>query len=180
MSSTRRKLEDTNCTSADQVASLHQCTESVFNPQFSIISNAYTTSLFIPECVLRQKYLADSLSMRQIASEFACSKTHVRNLLLKYKIPLREQSKYRKESSRIYGKRKVASKVIDHKGELRTITAIKRMYAEGVSTRAIARFLDAVKIPTKQQGKGWHNYMIIKILERDGVCAEGRGVGGKE
>lgn len=51
------------------------------------------------------------------------------------------------------------------------------MYDEGVSTRAIARFLDAVKIPTKQRGKGWHNYMVIKILKREGIYIEKHGQG---
>ena len=43
------------------------------------------------------------------------------------------------------------------------------MYGEGISTNAIARFLDAVKIP----GKGWHNYMVIRILAKGrGICRE--------
>ena len=80
---------DANCILNWMVVFLRSCTESVLNSQFSIISNAYTTSLFIPEGVLRQKYLVDRLSMQDIAREFSCSKTRIRNLLLKYKIPLR-------------------------------------------------------------------------------------------
>ena len=58
---------------------------------------------------------------------------------------------------------------MDHKAELRTINTIRTMYAEGISTNAIARFLNTMKIPTKQQGKGWHNYTIAEILRREGV-----------
>ena len=132
-------------------------TESVLIPQFLVKLNIYVTSPPITESVLRQKYLADSLSMRQIASEFACSKTHVRNLLLKYKIQRRAPHKYG-NMWYSYGKQKVRGRTIEHKAELRTIAAIKKMYSEGVSTRAIARFLDTMKIPTKQQGKGWHHH----------------------
>lgn len=85
-------------------------------------------------------------------------------MLLKYKITLREPSEYSKDDWRIYGKRKVGVKTVDHKGELRTVAAIKEMYSEGVSIAAIARFLDAMKIPTKQQGKGWHRGIVAPRL----------------
>ena len=146
-----------------------QDTELLFNQKLSMRSGTYNTSPRIPESLIKQKYLENRLSIREIAREFSCSKSHVRNQLLKYSIPLREPFKLHKDNSRVYGKRKVGVRTVDHKGELRTIAAIKRMYGEGVSTRAIARFLDAMKIPTKRQGKCWHNYMVIKILEREGV-----------
>ena len=128
----------------------------MFNQQLSMKSGVYDTSPLIPDSLIKQKYLEDRLSIRDIAREFSCSKTHIRNQLLKYSIPLREPFKLHKDNSRIYGKRKVGNRIVDYKGEIRTITAIKRMYSEGVSTRAIARFLDAMKIPTKRQGKGLH------------------------
>ena len=90
-------------------------------------------------------------------------------MLLKYKITLREPSENSKDDWRVYGKRKVGVRTVDHKGELRTIAAIKEMYSEGVRIAAIARFLDAMKIPTKQQGKGWHRGMVTKILVREGL-----------
>ena len=145
-------------------------TESVLIPQFLIKLSIYVASPPIPEGVLRQKYLTDCLSMRQIASEFACSKTHIRDLLLKYKIPIRVSHKY-DNMWYAYGKRKVRGKVIDHKAELRTIATIKKMYAEGMSASAIARCLDTMKIPTKQQGRGWHHHTIAQILKREeGLC----------
>ena len=154
-----------------------QCAEYVLTPQLSIKFETYITSRQIPEGVLRQKYLADRLSMRQIASEFACSKTHVRNLLLKYKIQRRAPHKHG-NMWYSYGKQKVRGRTIEHKAELRTIAAIKKMYSEGVGTRAIARFLDTMKIPTKQQGKGWHHHTITQILKREEVCvARHRGRG---
>ena len=62
---------------------------------------------------------------------------------------------------------------MDHKAELRTIATIKQMYREGNSTSAIARFLNTMKIPTKQQGKGWHNCTVAEILRREGVYVVG-------
>ena len=160
-----------------QVELSNHDTESVLIPQFLVKLNIYVASSPITESVLRQKYLADSLSMRQIASEFACSKTHVRDLLLKYKIQRRAPHKHG-NMWYSYGKQKVRGRTIEHKAELRTIAAIKKMYSEGVGTRAIARFLDTMKIPTKQQGKGWHHHTITQILKREEVCvARHRGRG---
>ena len=31
-----------------------------------------------------------------------------------------------------------------------------------------------MKIPTKQQGKGWHNYTVAEILKREGVYGSGK------
>ena len=131
--------------------------------------DSYLTSPFISESVLIKKYLENRLSISEIAQEFLCSKTYVRSLLLKYNIPLHKQSERRGSRWDAYGRRKVNGKAIDHKGEQRTIATIKQMYSEGISTNAIARFLNTMKIPTKQQGKGWHANTIIKILKREGV-----------
>ena len=98
----------------------NHCAESVLIPHISIRSTICITSRRIPEGVLRQKYLVDRLSMRDIAREFACSKTHIRDLLLKYNIPLR-QPNIRHNKWYAYGKRRVSGKTIYHKGELRTI-----------------------------------------------------------
>ena len=146
-----------------------QGAESVLNRKLLMELDSYLTSAFIPESVLRQKYLKNRLSTRVIASEFACSKTYVRSLLLKYNIPMRKTSDYRGSRWFAYGKRRVGGKTIDHKGEQRTIATIKQMYAEGISTNAIARFLNTMKIPTKQQGKGWHNCTVTDIIRREGV-----------
>ena len=140
----------------------------MLNLQFSMTSSIYIASPPIPEGVLRQKYLVDRLSMREIAREFACSKTRIRDMLLNYNIPLRRPSQPPKSRWTTYGKRKVRGKIVDHKAELRAVATIKQMYAEGVNTSAIARFLNIMKIPTKQQGKGWHQNTVAKILKREG------------
>ena len=152
---------------------IDRATESVSNQQLSMRSEIHSTSPLIPACLFREKYLENSLSMRAIAREFSCSKTHVRNLLVRYNIPLRQPHKYH-DRWYAYGKRRVGGKTIDHKAELRTIATIRQMYDEGLSVSAIARCLNAMKLPTKQQGKGWHQNTVAKILKREGVYVEGR------
>ena len=153
---------------------VNQATENVSNQQLSMRSGSYKTSPIIPEGVLRQKYLENRLTTRAIAHEFSCSKTYVRSLLQKYNIPRRQSSDYRGSRWYAYGKRKVNGKTVEHKGEQRTIAAIKRMYAEGMNTLAIARCLNTMKIPTKRQGKGWHYCTVATILKREGVYIVGR------
>ncbi len=151
--------------------------EYVLIPQISIILGCCITSRQIPESVIRHKYLENRLSMRDIARELACSKTHIRDQLLKHNIPLRQPNR-RYNKWYAYGKRRVSGRTIAHKGEKRTIATIKQMYGEGIGIRAIARFLNTMKIPTKQQGKGWHHFTVTQILKREGVYVVGRkGVG---
>ena len=168
--------------------STHQYTESELNCKLIMELDSYLTSPIIPESVLKQKYLENRFTTRAIASEFSCSNTYVRSLLQKYNIPLRKQSKRRGSRWYAYGRCKVNGKTIDHQGEQRTIATIKQMYSEGISTNAIARFLNTMTIPTKQlergsdgqasmnevNGKGWHANTIIKILKREGVYALGK------
>ena len=166
--------------------------ESILNQALSMESDSYIASSFIPECVLRQKYLENQLSMREIASEFACSKTRVRDMLLNYNIPLRRRSQAPQHRSTTYGKRRLKGKIVEHKAELRAVATIKehkaelravatikQMYREGINTMAIARCLNTMKLPTKNQGKCWHQNTVAKILKREGVYVVGhkaRGV----
>ena len=128
------------------------------------------TSLPIPESVLKQKYLKNYLSIREIAKEFSCSKTKIRSLLLKYKIPLREPSKcHHKYNSCTYGKKKVNGQTLDHKRELKTIKIIKELYVKGINPNTIAKVLSTMKIPTKQHKKDWHHQTIINLLKRESL-----------
>ena len=152
----------------------HQQTKFSLNQKISIKSSSCTAYLPISEALLKQKYLGNRLSMREIAEEFSCSKTRIRDLLLKHNIPLRSPYRYHNRWY-AYGKRMVGGKTIEHKGELRTIATIKQMYGEGMNTSAIARCLNTMKLPTKKQGKGWHQNTVAKILKREEACyVEGR------
>ena len=152
-----------------------ECRETEFSLDLKILIKSITCITYspIPAALLKQKYLENSLSIREIANEFSCSKTRIRDQLLKHNIPLRQPYK-RYNKWYAYGKQQVGGKTIDHKGEQRTIATIKQIYSAGVSTSAIARFLNTMKIPTKQQGKGWHQNTIAKILRLEGVYIVGR------
>ena len=168
---------DTFCLSPCRVEQDSYCAEYLSNQKLSMRSGTYDTSPLIPKALIKQKYLSNRISIRDIAREFSCSKTRIRSQLLKYGILLREPNKYHKDHWRIYGKRWAGGKAVDHKGQLRTITTIKQMYSEGVNTVAIARLLDTMKIPTKQQGEGWDHSMVTAILKREGVYVERRRAG---
>ena len=145
-------------------------TENILNPQFSMKSTISINSLSISEDVLKQRYLKNHLSTREIAKEFSCSKTKIRSLLLKYKIPLRKPSRcHHKYNSHAYGKKKVSGKIIDHKRELKVIEIIKKLYVKGINPNSIAKVLSTMKIPTKQRKKDWHHRTIINLLKRENI-----------
>ena len=147
-----------------------QWAENILNLQFSMKSTISITSLSISEGVLKQKYLKNRLSIREIAKEFSFSKTKIRSLLLKYKIPLRQPSKgHYKCDSRTYGKKKVNGQTVDHKRELKTIEIIKELYVKGINPNTIAKVLSTMKIPTKQRKEDWHHHIIINLLKREGL-----------
>ena len=121
--------------------------KNVPNPQFSMKSTISIASSSIPENALKQKYLKNYLSIREIAKEFSCSKTKIRDLLLKYAISLRKPSKcHQRHDSRTYGKKKINGKTIDHKRELKTIETIKKLYIKGINPNTIAKVLSTMKI----------------------------------
>ena len=70
--------------------------KSALNPQFSMTSETCIASLRVSERKLRRKYVNNCFPINDIAREFSCSTKRIKGLLLKYKIPLRELSKYHK------------------------------------------------------------------------------------
>jgi hypothetical protein len=143
-------------------------TGNVLQPKTVIPSSIKTLPFVFCKAVLHQKYVLEKRSMRQIAAEFASSKTAVRDALLRYGIPLREAGENPRRAHNLrFGRRSVNGKVVVHKGEERAIKSIFKMHREGLSNGAIARVLTEMKIPTKQQGKKWHREMVRQILVRE-------------
>ena len=152
------------------VDATHQWAKKVLNPEFSMKSTISSTHPSISESVFKQKYLKNHLSIREIAKESSYSKTKIRDLLLKYNIPLRKPSKgHYKYDSRTYGKKRVNGQIIDHKKELKTIETIKKLYAKGINPNTIAKVLSTMKIPTKHHKKEWHHHTIINLLKRENL-----------
>ena len=149
--------------------------KNVLIPQFSMKSTVSIALMPIPKSVLKQKYLKNYLSIREIAKEFLCSKTKIRDLLLKYKIPLRGPSRcHQRYDSRTYGKKKMNGKTTDHKRELKTIETIKKLYIKGINPNTIAKVLSTMKIPTKQRKEDWHHHTIITLLKRENIYKQGK------
>jgi ribosomal protein S4 len=92
------------------------------------------------------------------------SKDSVRRGLEKFGIEIREKSKHHGNPSQPkYGQRKIQKGLIEHKTEKRTIDTIAQMREEGLSLRAIARFLNQMKVPTKKRGESWHPEMVRRL-----------------
>jgi hypothetical protein len=69
-----------------------------------------------------------------------------------------------------YGRKIIGHSLDTHKSETQIISSIKKMYCdEGLGPVAIARILDAMKVPTKKQGKKWDHSVVIAILERERI-----------
>jgi hypothetical protein len=142
-------------------------TGNVLQPKTTITSNINTLQVTLNEHVLRQKYVLEGRSLRQIAREFASSKTGVRTALVRFGIPLRKTGQRPRTHNNLpFGKKAVKGKVVDHKGEKRVVESVLKMHREGLSNCAIARVLTEMKIPTKQQGRKWHPEMVRQILKR--------------
>ena len=123
----------------------------------------------ISKDVLNEKYTQNGLSLNDIAKEFSCSMTRIRDFIIKYNIPIRIPCRHHKESKRQYGKKIYKGKVIEHKKEQNNIEAIKKMYCkEKINPNTIARLLNNMKIPTKRQGQKWRHNTVIGILKREG------------
>jgi len=142
-------------------------TGNVLQPKTTITSMVNTLPVTFNEAVLHQKYVLEKRSLRQIAREFASSKTTIRQALVRFGIPLKNKgSSVNRVHALPFGKRCVNGAVMQHKGEQQVIRSVLKMHREGLSNNAIARVLTEMKIPTKQQGKAWHHEMVRQILLR--------------
>lgn len=116
--------------------------------------------------VLHQKYIVEQLSIRQIAEEFLSSREAVRVGLINAGIELREACKPHGRPSQIrYGKKIIKGKVVEYQAEIKVVTAVRQMRAQGLSLREIAENLSAIGVPTKCNGKKWHPEMVKRILQ---------------
>ncbi len=123
-------------------------TGNVLHAKTVIQSRIKTGSLTFNKAVLHQKYIVERRSMRQIAAEFASSKTAVRNALKTLGITLRERWKNPYRSHNLpFGKKLNKGKVIDYEWEQEVIRSIVKMHEDRLSSMAIARALTAMRIP---------------------------------
>lgn len=140
-------------------------------PNIPIISNIQQLPLFKSESFLRQKYLEEKLSSRQIAALTVSARSTVMKYLKAYDIPLRSEDEalLHNKGQMAYGERRVNGSVISHQREIENIEKIKTLRAQGFSYWKIADVFNSMKIPTKNKGSRWHPTTIMKILKASSV-----------
>ena len=110
--------------------------------------------------------MVEDLSVKQIASEIMSSTSTVRKWLLHFRIELRSKSQHHGNPAQVkFGQKRKLGKLEDHQREQRVIKMVKHLRDQGLSLRAIAKTLNELKVPTKNQGKKWHPETIIRILD---------------
>ena len=142
-------------------------TGNVLHAKTVIQSRIKTGSVTFNKAVLHQKYAVEIRSMRQIAAEFASSKTAIRNALVRFEIPLRDRARNPHRLHNLpFGKKLVKGKVVDYEREQEVIRSILKMRGNGLSNTLIAQAFTAMKIPTKKRRLKWHPEMVRQILLR--------------
>jgi hypothetical protein len=118
--------------------------------------------------LLCQKYILEKCSMKEIANQFGYAKSTVMKALKEHKIQTREPHKNHSQSSYlIYGKKQMRKKLVNYKEEQIVIKTILQMSKQGLSLKQIGDNLQALEIPTKNQGRKWHPQVIKRIIERN-------------
>lgn len=116
---------------------------------------------------LEEKYFKNGFSIAQIAEETLSSRAAVRDALIEFGIPLKQQGKPGLRPAQVpYGYRRLDGMLAPHLGEQRVIQSIRKMSKDGLSYRQICDFLTSVSVPTKNQSKGWQPEMIRRLLTR--------------
>lgn len=116
---------------------------------------------------LEEKYVKNGRSITQIAAETLSSRSAVRDALIEFGIPLKQQGKPGLRPAQVpYGYRRSDGLLVAHLAEQRVIHSIRKLSNDGLSYRKICDFLTSVGVPTKNQGKGWQPEMIRRVLTR--------------
>ncbi len=93
------------------------------------------------------------------------SKESIWSALIKSNIFLRDKDQHHGSPSQLkFGVERKALSSVEHKAEQRTVDIVRQMKAEGLSLRGIARYLNQMKVPTKNKGMKWHPEMVRRII----------------
>lgn len=133
-----------------------------------IISNIQQLPLYKSECFLREKYLEEKLSARQIAALTVSARSTILKYLEEYDIPMRSEDEtlLHNKGQMAYGERLVNRQIIAHQREIETIEKIRALRKQGLSYWKISDVLNAMDIPTKTRRAKWQAATVMKILKR--------------
>ncbi len=134
----------------------------------SIISTVQHIPPYKSEFFLRQKYLVEMLSTRQIAEQVFSARSTVVKHLRSYGIPMRPEDEAHalNNGQCAFGEKIVAGKVVPHKGELEILRRMEVLRQHGLSYWKIAADLNSRCVLTKNRKSRWHATTVMKMLRK--------------
>ncbi len=134
-------------------------------PKLSIFSGIRQLPRYRSESFLRQKYLVERLSIKEIAAEIFSSRTAVASALKRFGIPIRPSDVTHKTRAQLrYGEAWRNRQVVVHKREQENLAKMQKLRDQGFSYWKIADVLISMKVPTKTGRGPWHARAIQKML----------------
>lgn len=118
------------------------------------------------ESFLRNKYVTENLSAKDIAKLANYSKASIFKYLDEFKITKRESGKCIKKATCSYGMKYKLGHEVAHKRERHMISYIRKLSSQGLSNEKIAKVLTEDKYPTKTRVGKWHRKTVWEILNR--------------
>lgn len=119
----------------------------------------------LTESFLKEKYLKEGLSSKEIASLAFSSRATVTNYLNKYGIPLKKVTR-RNNGGTVFGFRKYGGKSITLKKEQDIMELIKLYRSKGYSYQKVADLLNEQQIGTKTKKGFWYSKVVRQIYLR--------------
>ncbi len=133
----------------------------------SIISAVQHIPPYKNEFFLREKYLVEKLSTRQIAALVFSARSTVVTHLKAFGIPMRAEDEAHdlNNGQCAFGEKLVAGKTVPHKGELIVLRRMQALRGKGLSYWKIAALLNSSGIPTENRKTRWHPTTVMKMLK---------------
>lgn len=132
-----------------------------------IITEFNVIPLFRNETFLRQKYVSEGLSTKQIAGLIFSARLTVTEALKRYGIPLRDadQTAWYRRGQLGFGRRVVNGRVTVNQREIDTVEHMRDLHSKGFSYWKIAEILNTMGVPTKSRRAKWQAATVMKILK---------------
>lgn len=119
----------------------------------------------LSESFLKEKYLQEGLSSKEIAALTFSSRSTVTNYLKRYGIPLKKLTR-RTDGGHRFGFRRYSGRSIQLKKEHEVINKIKLYRENGYSYQKIADLLNKQSIDTKMKKGFWYSKVVRQIYLR--------------
>lgn len=105
--------------------------------------------------------------MSQIAKSVGCARSTITQALLEFDIPLRNYiPTHFKRGQIAFGEKVRDGKVAPHKGELKIISELLAMRAQGATYGTLTKWLNEQGIKTKNGANLWDRPTVYKIIKR--------------